>query len=110
MTQRTELILTDDLAGSDIPPGKGETVTFALDGKAYEIDLTIRNSNALRKVLAPYIAAARPVRNRRGRHVSRVQVGPDTRAIKEWARGNGYEVADRGRIPNDVRQAFEAAH
>jgi hypothetical protein len=109
MAQRVQVLLTDDLDGTDIPAGKGETIIFALDGKTYEIDLTTRNSNALRKALAPYLDAARPVKNSRGRQVRRTQVGADTRTIKEWARANGYQVADRGRIPNEVREAFEAA-
>ena len=35
---------------------------------------------------------------------------PSAREIRDWARSNGYKVPDRGRIPADVREAFEAAH
>jgi hypothetical protein len=110
MAQRTQVYLTDDLDGTSIRAGKGETVTFALDGKTYEIDLTSRHSSALRKVLTPYIEAGRAVRTRRGVRVRRTQVGADVRTIKEWARANGYRVNERGRIPNDIREAFEAAN
>jgi hypothetical protein len=110
MTQRTQVYLTDDLDGTNIPAGKGETVTFALDGKTYEIDLTSKHSAALRKVLTPYIEAGRAVRTRRGIRVTRTQVGADVRTIKEWARANGYQVNDRGRVPNDIREAFDAAN
>jgi hypothetical protein len=105
-----EILLTDDLDGSDLPAGKGETVTFALDGKSYEIDLRTKNAAALRKVLAVYIEAARPIRNRRGKKVTRSTIGADARTVKEWARANGYEVNDRGRVPADIRKAFDAAN
>jgi hypothetical protein len=110
MAQRVKVQLTDDLDGTDIPAGKGETIPFALDGKTYEIDLTSKNAAALRKAIAPYISAGRPVRNSRGARVKRTQVGSDNRTIKEWARANGYAVNDRGRIPIAIREAFEAAN
>ncbi|TCM44856.1 Lsr2 family protein [Kribbella sp. VKM Ac-2568] len=110
MVQRTEVLLTDDLEGTTISAGRGGTITFALDGKTYEIDLNTKNSKALRKILAPYVEAARPVRTSRGVKVRRTQVGADVRTIKEWARANGYEVNDRGRVPNHIREAFEAAN
>jgi hypothetical protein len=110
MAQRTQVFLTDDLDGTNISAGKGGTVTFALDGRTYEIDLSNKNSNALRKAVAPYVKAGRPLRTSRGARVKRTQVGADVRTIKEWARANGYEVNDRGRIPNDIREAFDAAN
>ncbi|MFI5708998.1 Lsr2 family protein [Kribbella sp. NPDC051620] len=110
MVQRTQILLTDDLDGTDIPAGKGQTVPFALDGQTYEIDLTNKNAGALRKVLAPYVAAGRRVTTARGVKMKRTQVGPDARTVKEWARANGYEVNDRGRVPHEIREAFEAAN
>ena len=110
MARRTQVLLTDDLDGTNIPVGKGETVTFALDGKTYEIDLTSKNGKALRKALKPYIEAGRSVTTSRGVRVKRTQVAADVRTIKEWARANGYEVNDRGRVPNEIRAAFEAAN
>ena len=38
MAQRIEIQFTDDLDGTDIPAGKGETITFALDGTSYALD------------------------------------------------------------------------
>jgi nucleoid-associated protein Lsr2 len=109
MARRTQVVLTDDLDGTNIPAGKGETVTFGLDGKIYQIDLTSRNGDALRKLLRPYIEAARPVRTSSGARVKQIHIGADAKTIKEWARANGYEVNDRGRISNEIRAAFEAA-
>jgi len=110
MVQRVEVQLTDDLDGTDIATGKGETLTFALDGYTYEIDLTNKNAGTLRKVLTPYVDAGRRVTTSRGAKVRRTQVGPDATTLREWARANGYEVSDRGRIPASVREAFEGAN
>ena len=71
MVQRLEVRMTDDLSGAGIRAGKGETVAFSLDGKSYEIDLTAKNANQLRKVLQPYIDAGRPVPVSRRRRRSR---------------------------------------
>jgi Lsr2 len=109
MAQRVVVRLIDDLRGAAIPAGKGETVTFSLDGRSYEIDLTARNANGLRKVLRPYIDAGRPSTATRQRPV-RTRVAADTRTVKQWARANGYQVRDRGRIPNAVMAAFDAAN
>src|SRR6266508_6548833 len=67
MAQRTVVRLTDDLSGAEIAAGKGETVTFSLDGQSYEIDLTAKNASVLRKALRPYIEAGRPIKTSRRR-------------------------------------------
>lgn len=61
MATRTITTLIDDLDGSDIPRGLGETVRFGIDGENYEIDLTDDNAAALREMLSAYVEAARPV-------------------------------------------------
>lgn len=109
MAQRVEVVLTDDLDGKTLADGKGETVRFALDGVTYEIDVSTKNAQALRKALAPYIEAGRK-RTVRGARPARSRGGADAKSIKAWARVNGYQVNDRGRVANDVRAAFEAAH
>jgi nucleoid-associated protein Lsr2 len=109
MAQRTIVRLTDDLSGAEIAAGKGETVTFSLDGRTYEIDLTAKNASALRKALRPYIEASRPSKGSR-RRPTRTRVAADTRTVKQWARANGYQVRDRGRIPKAVIDAFDAAN
>jgi hypothetical protein len=105
-----EILLTDDLDGTDLPAGRGETVTFGLDGSSYETDLGTKNAATLRKALAVYIDAARPIRTKRGKKVTRSTVGADARTVKESARANGYEANDRGRVPGDIKEAFEAAN
>jgi hypothetical protein len=109
MAQRVEVRLTDDLDGTEIRSGKGETVTFSLDGKSYEIDLTGKNASVLRKALRPYVDAGRPIKASRRRPV-RTKVGADGRAVKQGARANGFQVRDRGRLPRAVLAAFDAAN
>jgi hypothetical protein len=99
--------LLDDLDGSEA----AETVRFALDGRQYEIDLSAKNSDKLRKVLAPYIESARAsgsARRSGGR-----RRGPDRdfepAAVREWAAKKGIQLSSRGRIPGDVVEKFKAS-
>jgi hypothetical protein len=108
VAQRVEVRLIDDLTGTEIGAGKGETVTFSLDGRTYEIDLTAKNANALRKAMQPYVVAGRAVKGTR--RPARTKVSADAQTVKKWARANGYQVRDRGRVPNEVLAAFEAAN
>jgi hypothetical protein len=107
MAQKVNIVLVDDLDGSDA----SETVAFGLDGTAYEIDLNDKNAAALRDALSAYVGHARKVsaRGRRTRSAAATS-GPSARELREWARSNGFEVSDRGRVPAEVREAFEAAH
>jgi hypothetical protein len=107
MAQKVHITLEDDLDGGDAT----ETVAFGLDGRSYEIDLNDKNAAKLRDALARYVAAGR--RSGGGRATAakrRTQMGTSAREIRDWARSNGHKVPDRGRIPSDVREAFEAAH
>ena len=106
MAQKVHITLEGDLDGGDAT----ETVSFALDGRSYEIDLNDKNAQALRDALARYVGAARRAGGGRGSASKRrTQVGTSAREIRDWARSNGHKVPDRGRIPADVREAFEAA-
>jgi hypothetical protein len=101
----------DDLSGAVIAEGDGETVSFALDGQQYSIDLTSKNADKMRKAFAEYVAAAAKVGRRTGRTARSGQSGgPSAREIRDWAKRSGFEVPDRGRIPASVREAFQAAH
>ena len=107
MAQKVHIVLEDDIDGSEA----SQTVSFALDGTSYEIDLNDKNAGGLRDALATYIGHGRKVSGagRRGRR-SAAAGGTSAKEIRDWARSNGHKVPDRGRIPADVREAFEAAH
>ncbi|MCW2832110.1 MAG: lsr2 [Nocardioides sp.] len=112
MAQKVSIVLVDDLDGSEAD----ETVTFGLDGTTYEIDLTQRNADALREALSGYVGHARKVTggSRRGRKSSGSSGGStsasNTKDVREWARSQGMEVSERGRISADVQQAYDSAH
>lgn len=112
MAQKVQVILVDDLDGGEAE----ETVSFALDGVSYEIDLSAGNAAQLRESLASWIGHARRVGGRassgrraaaapRGRSGSR-----DLTAVRSWARDNGFQVSDRGRVSSEVLSAYDAAH
>lgn len=111
--------LVDDLDGTVLEVGSGETVLFSLDGIAYEIDLTDENADALRAAFAPFIAAARSVSARSGgssggrgaRSGAQKRAGQrDYTPVRTWAAANGYTVSARGRVPASVLDAYDAAH
>ncbi|WP_326598427.1 histone-like nucleoid-structuring protein Lsr2 [Streptomyces sp. NBC_01803] len=114
MAQKVQVLLLDDLSGGEAD----ETVTFALDGKTYEIDLNSDNADKLREALEPYVKAGRRAggaRAARGRTRTPAApaaggaAGQDTAKIRAWAKENGYEVNDRGRVPANIREAYEKA-
>ena len=110
MAQKVHIVLVDDLDGSEAT----ESVSFGLDGTSYEIDLSEENAAQLREALAPYVGHARkvggPGRRNGRRSAAASSDGPSAREIRDWARENGYEVPDRGRVSAEVRSAFDAAH
>jgi hypothetical protein len=113
MAQKIQVLLVDDLDGGVAT----ETVSFGIDGGAYEIDLSAANAASLRSALADYVAHARrpnraprntgaPVRP--GRAPARAD-REQTQAIREWARKNGHKVNERGRVPAAVVAAYNSA-
>lgn len=111
MAREMRLVLTDDFDGSEA----AETVRFSLDQGTYELELSTENAEKLRETFAPFVAKARRVANpgARGRRAGAgaANAGPkrDTAKIREWAQKNGYQLGDRGRIPLEIVQAYEAA-
>ncbi|MFC0674076.1 histone-like nucleoid-structuring protein Lsr2 [Brachybacterium hainanense] len=106
MARKTFVELIDDLDGSKAD----QTVTFSLDGVSYEIDLSEDNASRLREELGTWVAKARRVSGRRTRGTGASAPAKDSALVREWARENGYEVSDRGRISAEIRTAYENAH
>jgi len=109
MAQKVNIVLVDDLDGTEAT----ETVSFGLDGTTYEIDLNDANAAALREALSGYVGHARKVAGG-GRRTRRSSAGSssasNTKDVREWAKAQGMEVSERGRISADVQQAYDAAH
>jgi hypothetical protein len=104
MAQKVQVLLVDDLDGGEAD----ETVSFALDGATYEIDLSSANAKKLRDSLQPFVDHARKAgagRRRRARGASSRERSADIRA---WAKARGIKVNERGRIPASVVERYEA--
>jgi nucleoid-associated protein Lsr2 len=107
MSKSVSVIITDDLDGSE----NAQTVSFGLDGVAYEIDLAKKNRAKLEHALAPFIQAARRVpRSGRRRGSRSGAASADRSAVRDWARSAGLQVSERGRISADVIRRYDAAH
>jgi hypothetical protein len=108
MAQKVIVQMTDDLDGDEA----NETVSFAIDGKAYEIDLSEKNADKLRSALHPFMDGGRRLKAvRGGKTTARGTANRERSAeIREWARSAGIKVNDRGRIPAHVIEQYEAAH
>jgi hypothetical protein len=114
MATQTTVLLIDDLDGKDAD----QTVTFAVDGVEYEIDLHSKNATAMRKAFEPYTNAGRRIGGRKGaaKPTSKITQLPDVRpsltkqeraSIRKFAAANGYgEVSTRGRIANAIQKAW----
>jgi hypothetical protein len=107
MAKTTVTHIVDDLDGSK---GASE-VSFSLEGIAYTVDLSKKNRAALEKALKPYIdAGTRVTKRRTSGPRSSAPSRKDLSAVREWARGEGIEVSDRGRVPKSVIEKYDAAH
>jgi hypothetical protein len=106
MAKTTVVTMTDDLDGTKAD----RTVSFGWDGATYEIDLSKKNASALQKALAPYLEAGRKVRGTgtRGRRTTS-SAKTDLTAVRAWARANGHQVSNRGRVPAAIIEAYNAA-
>jgi len=106
VAQKIKVFLIDDIDGSDAT----DTVNFAVDGVDYEIDLNEEHAKELRADFEKWVKHARRTGGRRTRRAGggRSSAGAsDAAKIRAWARENGYEVSDRGRVPAEIREAYE---
>lgn len=108
MASIVSVVVTDDIDGS----AGAETVMFGVDGATYEIDLAETNRAKLTAAMAPYVEAGRRVSLRRPRAIAGRQaaVRVDRAEIRAWAKKQGLQVSERGRISADIMQRYEAAH
>lgn len=109
MARREVIQFYDDIDNTPLSQDEVNVVKFGLDGTNYIIDLSAKNADKFRELLEPYIAAGR----REGTAAPRVRrtgtATPDSKKIREWARENNIEVADRGKLPNELITAYRDA-
>ena len=118
MAQKVQVLLVCDLHDGEVEGT--ETISFGLDGSSYEIDVCDVHAAELRDACAPYVGAGRragrggalPAHRRNARGAGRSGAGSNSNVaeIRDWARKNGHQVNERGRIAATVLQAYEAAH
>lgn len=111
MAQQFYVRFIDDIDGTDLGES-ASVILFAFEGKEYTIDLSDENVEAFRQAMAPYIEAGHRVTGNKKtvRNSAPKTTAGDTKAVREWARANGYTVSDRGRIPAEVANAYAAAN
>ena len=108
MAQKIQTLFIDDIDGGEADG----TVRFGLDGAEYEIDLSAKHNEELRAALGTYVAHARRLGGTARRAAARGGRRPstvDTVAVRTWARENGYEIKDRGRVPADLVSKYREA-
>ena len=117
--QQVTVVYTDDVSGESLESDAVTTVDFSLLGTSYEIDLSEANVTALRDDLATWIAHARKVTSPRrgGARPSAPRAAKagttdrdQNQAVREWAREQGHQVSERGRISATIMDAYQAAH
>jgi hypothetical protein len=117
MAQKTVITYTDDLTGKEAE--EVGTHSILIDGAGVEIDLSTENHDRLLELLHPYLSAAGARRVRGGvsaagargkRPAAGTADSADTAKIRAWAKENGLEVNDRGRVPASVKEAYEKAN
>jgi hypothetical protein len=112
VAQKVQVILVDDLDGGTA----SETVSFALDGTAYEIDLSAKNAEKLRNAFAAFVGVARKAGRASGRNTRSGRGGSaaadreQNQAIRAWAKKKGLKVSERGRIPAEIVEKYHSAH
>ena len=112
MAKTVTVKLVDDIDGTRAD----ETVMFSFDGLSFEIDLGCDNAAKLRSDFAAWAEAGRPAEEtstRSGSGVRAIRPYMDRvqgNAVRDWARRHGHDVADRGRLPLHLVDAFEAAN
>jgi hypothetical protein len=107
MAQRIQTLFIDDIDGA----AADGTVRFGLDGTDYEIDLSGEHTDELRSALGKFIEHSRKVGGAARRSPRGLRGAPavDTAKVREWAKGNGYDIKDRGRVPADLVAKYQAA-
>lgn len=108
MAQKVSIEYIDDIDGT--PLGEdGQSVEFGFEGRNYTIDLTKKNAKKFREAMEVYVANGTKVTARKSTgRTSQKGSSVDNRAVREWARNAGYDISDRGRIPAEIVDAYNA--
>lgn len=103
-------IFIDDFDGKELDRDEAVSIEFSYRGKDYTIDLSAENAALFDDAIAPFLSAATRVKGGKKKPTRASSGRSNTKAIREWANANGYTVSDRGRVPADIIEAYDAAH
>jgi hypothetical protein len=115
MAKKTIEIITSDLSGEELEAGQGKTITFSVGDSAYSIDLTDAEAKEFHDSLSKYTSVAarrsgRPAQTRKSSGSSGSgRTSEELAHIRAWAKANGHEVSERGRIKAEIIEAFDKA-
>jgi hypothetical protein len=110
VAQKVSVTYACDYDDKEIPDGQQRSITFGLDGQEYEIDLCVKHSEKFTEVVEKFAVHARRGTTVKGTRRRRRTAANRQRSaeIRAWAKKNGIEVSDRGRIPAHVLAGFES--
>ncbi|MFC9357084.1 Lsr2 family protein [Rhodococcus sp. NPDC057014] len=115
MARKVVVEMVDDIDGTAFGED-GESISYAVDGIEYVIDLKDEHAKELRETFDYYITHSTRVGGRKhrsdrpGTATAGKRSREETKKIRAWALEQGYELSSRGRIPAEIEQAFRAAH
>ena len=116
MAKKTIEVITSDLSGEELEPGQGETIIFSVGGGDYSIDLTDAEAEEFRATFDKYVKVASRASSRGTQSSSSARKpsgsgrsSEELAHIRAWAKDNGHEVSERGRIKAEVIEAFDKA-
>ncbi|RAN78026.1 hypothetical protein B5P43_18515 [Bacillus sp. SRB_336] len=105
--------VVSDLSKDVLEEGDVQTVQLGWKGSTYELDLSNAEASELTELIETYTKAGRKV-TRSARNATGTSAPKSNReelqAIREWAKGNGYDVSERGRIKQEVQDAYRSAN
>ncbi|WP_427007210.1 histone-like nucleoid-structuring protein Lsr2 [Pseudarthrobacter sp. H2] len=115
MAKKTFTRIVDDLTNEMLEEGQGETIEFAFEGSSYSIDLSSKNADDFREAISKYTDVATKNVARLPRAASSSISAPksnkeELQKIREWAKANGHNISERGRVAQSVQDAYHAAH
>jgi hypothetical protein len=105
MAQRVITQLVSDLSGDEIAAGKGESIEFSYRGASYSIDLTDKEAAGFDKAIALYLEHATKTGGRRRSAGSKGDYS--AKDVRVWAKGQGIDVPERGRIPGEILEQYK---
>lgn len=109
-TKQTVTISCDgpEHASPDFPAE--HTLRVSLGNQEWDKDLCEAHKRIVTREFAPFVEAARPAGKRPPQRDRSVAAELRKLEIRDWARGQGMAVKDRGRIPEVVLAKYAAAH